>query len=510
MIRCFLAIFLLLIPALDGRTSQPASQSAAPRDGETGQSWENGFSVSPNMFAVLTAINMAGYDAGIESPLNQQFEVRSEVRAALAKQNIPCLAELKDFYQQHKKPSSAANLGQYLSFALIAGEAPEFTLPKSEVPPDVEPLRNFSPLLARFYKQANLADLWKRAQPAYTAAIAQYQDAVISSLFEANGYLRNPSGYLGRRFQIFLDLMGEPNQVQVRSYRDDYFIVITPTSTPVIDEIRDAYLAYVLDPLSFKYTTAVKEKKPLAKYAQDAPALDLAYKDDFSLLVTKCLIKAIDSRLLHEGPEQRAAFVNQAMREGFILTAAFSELLPLYEKQPDAFRLYYPELLAAVDVRREEKRLKKVEFVQSLPPRIVVPPAKMEIDPAEQSLEAAEELLDQHDIENAQKLFKKALEQTSSKPAQSRAYYGLGLISLQEKRWDEALNLFQHTVDANPSSTVAAWSHYYLGQLQLKAGAPEKAASQFKSALATEGISAKAREAAEKALQSSSSGVTQP
>ena len=102
----------------------------------------------------------------------------------------------------------------------------------------------------------------------------------------------------------------------MRNYRDDSFIVITPTTAPVIDEIRDAYLAYLLDPLSFKYRKAITDKKPLQKFAEEAPALDLAYKEDFSLLVTKCLIKAIDSRLMHGGAEKRAAFVDQAMREG--------------------------------------------------------------------------------------------------------------------------------------------------------------------------------------------------
>lgn len=470
---------------------------------------ENGFGVSATLFSTLAAINAAGYDAGMQSPLNEKYKVRTQIRDELAKRNAPCLSELKEFYREHKKASDTADLSQYISFALLAGGAPRFQLPSGQLPPDVESLRDFSELLARFYKEANLEDLWNRSQPAYTAAISEYQDAVIGTLFEANGYLRNPSGYLGRRFQIYLDLLAAPDQVQVRSYRDDYFIVISPTSTPVVDEIRDAYLAYLLDPLTFKYSTVIKEKKPLQKYAQDAPALDLAYKDDFSLLVNKCLIKAIDARLMHEGPEKRQSFVNEAMREGFILTAAFTDLLPAYEKQPDAFRLYYPDLVSAVDVRKEEKRLKTVQFVESTPERVIAPPAKIQLEPAEEALETAEGLLDQKDVENARKLFKKALEQTSDKAKQGRAYYGLALIDLQEKHWDEALNLFQRTVDTNPNSAITAWSHYYLGQLQLKAGDADKATAQFKLTLATEGASAKAREAAEKALQSSSGDIKQ-
>ncbi|MBV9406599.1 MAG: tetratricopeptide repeat protein, partial [Acidobacteriaceae bacterium] len=415
----------------------------------------------------------------------------------------------KVFYKEHKKASDTADLSQYISFALLAGGAPNFDLPSS-VPPDVEPLRGFSELLARFYKEAKLDDLWNRSQAAYATAISEYQDAVIGTLFEANGYLRNPSGYLGRRFLIYLDLLAAPDQVQVRNYRDDFFVVITPASTPVVDEIRDAYLAYLLDPLTFKYSDVIKEKKPLQKYAEAAPALDLAYKDDFSLLVTKSLIKAIDSRLLHGGSEKRQAFINEAMREGFVLTAAFADLLPAYEKQPQAFRLYYPDLVAAVDVKKEEKRLKTVQFVDSLPQRVIAPPAKIQLDPAEATLQEAEGLLEQKDFESARKAFKKVFEQTADKTKQARAYYGLAVVDLQEKHWDEALDLFQRTIEANPNSMMAAWSHYYLGQLALKAGDSEKATAQFKLTLAMASASARAREAAEKALESTSSSGEKP
>jgi predicted negative regulator of RcsB-dependent stress response len=499
--------YFAFIPFLLTAVSWSQTQNPLGNLKETGG---NQFSVSETLFATLAAINAGGYDAGLDSPLNDRFRLRTQVRQELAGRKIGCLNELKTFYQQHKKASETADLSQYISFALVAGDPPGFALPSGPVPPDVEPLRAFSELLARFYKEANLAGLWRRSQTAYAAAMAEYQDPVINTLFEANGYLRNPSGYLGRRFQVYLDLLAAPDQVQVRSYRDDYYVVITPTSTPVVEEIRDAYLAYVLDPLSFKYSEVIKEKKPLEKYAQEAPALDVAYKDDFSLLVTKCLIKAIDSRLIHGGPEKRQAFINEAMREGFILTAGLAELLPAYEKQQDAFRLYYPDLVSALDVHKEEKRLKHIEFAQSVPPRVIAPPAKMQISPAEESLQAAEGLYEQHDLENARKFYTKALEQASDGGLKGRGYYGLALIDLQEKRWDEALDLFQRTVDVNPNPALTAWSHYYLGQLQLKAGDAAKANAQFKLALATEGASARAREAAEKALESTASGDKQP
>ncbi len=473
-------------------------------------SGENQFSVNQTMFSTLAAINAAGYDAGIDSALNTRFRVRTQIREELQKRKIQSLPELRAFYKEHLKPDATANLSQYVSFALAVNGPPNFESISPEMPPDAQALKGFSEILARFYKEANLEDLWTRSQPAYAAAIAEYQDPVINTLFEANGYLRNPSGNPGRRFQIYLDLLAAPNQIQVRNYKSDYFIVITPSSTPVVEEIRDAYLSYLLDPLTFKFSKVIESKKALQTFADEAPALDLAYKDSFALLVNKSLIKAIDSRLMHSPPEARQQAINNSMRGGFILTAALAELLPVYEKQQDSMRLYYPDLIGAIDVKKERKRLSSIQFVQSATPRIVAPPAAMQIAPVEAALEAAEGLYEQNDLENSQKTFKRIFEQTTDKQFQGRAYYGLARIAVKLRHFDEAVDLFQRTVEANPNAAITAWAHVYLGRLAFASHNADRANLEFKTALAVEGASAQAQQAAQKGLESTSSTGTQP
>lgn len=484
------ATFAALLSAL-GAYAQPAPASA-------------GFNTSVVLFSTLAAINAAGYDAGMDSPLNDRFPLRRQIRQELAQRNIPCLAELKAFYKAHRRATDTANLGQYISFALVAGDPPKFAVSSDDLPPDARDLAGFSDLLARFYKEAGLEQLWARAQQAYQAAISAYQEPVIDAIFEADGYLRNPSGS-DRGFQIYVDLLGAPDQVQVRSFHNDYYVVVTPSSRPAVDAIRDAYLAYVLDPLSYEYADAIAKKKALEAVAQQAPALNVAYKDDFSLLVTKCLVKAIDSRLMHGSEEQRQALVDQATRQGFILTAYFASMLPNYEKSQDSFRAFYPDLIAKIDVKKEEKRLKKVEFAKSAPVRVVAPPAKLQIDPAEASIASAEGMFQEHDLQKSQQGFQQALQQTTDPKLQGRAAYGLALIALEEKHWDQAVSLFQRTLEKSPKSAIGAWSHYYLGQLDLKSGNPQSAVEQFKLALATDGVSARGRQAAAEALKANSS-----
>ena len=75
--------------------------------------------------------------------------------------------------------------------------------------------------------------------------------------------------------------------------------------------------------------------------------------------MTKCLIKAIDSRLMHASAEKKQEYRRSSHAGGFILTAAFADALPQYEKQDIAMRIYYPDLIDAIDVKKEEKRLRK-------------------------------------------------------------------------------------------------------------------------------------------------------
>jgi predicted negative regulator of RcsB-dependent stress response len=461
---------------------------------------ENQFSASISLFSTMAAINAAGYDADLNSEAN--FPIRNQVRAEIAKRSVPSLRELKEFYHDHRKGTDASTLSQYISFALLTAGPPDFKLDIADLPPDVEPLVGLPEILSRFYKEANIAELWGRSQPAFQAALQRYQESVINGLLEANAYLRNPtSGEHGRHFQIYMSLLASPNVVQVRNYRADYFVVITPSREPMTDEIRAAYLSYLLDPLSLRYSKALDSKKELLAYAENAPALEDAYKNEFSLLVTKSLIKAVESRLMR-GEEKRQAYVDQAMREGFILTASFAELLPYYEKQPQAMRLYYPTLMNQIDVGRERKRLKTIQFARAVNHPVVAPAHTIEqANPAFQTLQQAQSLLEQHDITNANKLFKKSLQESDDKQMHAEAFFGMGQIAIQERQADQAVNMFRKVVELNSNPGLTAWSYVYLGRLAMLRDDSKEAGDQFRKALAIDGAPDKAKEAAQNDLQ---------
>ena len=57
------------------------------------------------------------------------------------------------------------------------------------------------------------------------------------------------------------------------------------------------------------------------------------------------------------------------MREGYILTSYFAEQLPVYEKQEEALRFYYPEMIIGIDPRVEAARIAKIQFAAEPPVR---------------------------------------------------------------------------------------------------------------------------------------------
>jgi tetratricopeptide (TPR) repeat protein len=371
-----------------------------------------------------------------------------------------------------------------------------------ERPPDVAALNGFAPLLAKFYSEANIEDLWNRSQPAFDQAIERYHEPVAEAVLQVNGFLRNEtSGASAIWFQIYVDLLGAPNQIQTRSYGRNYFVVITPSAEPRIRDVRHAYLHFLLDPMATRHEEIIMRKRGLADHAQRAPALDKSFKSDYLLLVTESLIKAIEARL-----DKQPAMASQAMLEGYILTAYFAEQLQAYLKQEQAMRFYYPDMVAAIDLKREDARLSQIEFVSQAPVRqakVVPPPPPPEPQGAYKTLAQAEQLYTDRNLEPARQLFLKALEESPERPLHAQAYYGLARIAAREKDPELAERLFEKTLESEPEPQVKAWALVYLARLSDAAGEREQAVRHYREALAVQGASAAAREAAEQGIQRS-------
>jgi tetratricopeptide (TPR) repeat protein len=462
---------------------------------------------SPSLFSVFAAINAAGFDAELGSASNHPL--RQWVRTELASKNIPSLADLKRFFAEHRQKDWTAELSQYISFALVVDGPPDFKyrLRLNELPPDVVPLEGLPSLMARFHREAGIDGLWQKAQPYFEEMIARYHEPVTRAVTEVNAYLRNEtSGYSGRRFQIYVDLLGPPNQIQSRSYGNEYFIVVTPSPEPQVEDVRHAYLHYLLDPLATRYSEELMKKKALGDYALGAPFLEEYYKSDFLLLATESLIKAVESRLLHGPAQKKQALVQKALNEGFILTPHFAEQLVAYESQDQAMRLYYPELISSIDLKKEEQRFAGFEFPEERPVRrakVVPAERKVELTGPQRTLEDAEQAYTKRELDKAKRAYLQALQETEDRTLHAKAYYGLARIAALESDPGLAEKLFLKTLDSSPDPQTKAWALVYLGRLADLAGERQQASQHYQAALGVEGASQAARRAAEQGLQQS-------
>jgi tetratricopeptide (TPR) repeat protein len=449
----------------------------------------------------MAAINAAGYSAELSSPNNHPL--RDAIRAELAKKNIPSLPALKAYFDRHHQRTDTAELAQYVSFALTAGGPPDFLIKQRDVdiPPDAATLTDLSPLLAAFYKEADIPDLWNRSQAAVNQYLELYHEPVSEAVLQVNTYLRQQtSGFRGRHFQIFVELLAAPNQIQTRSYGYDYTIVVTPSPAPRIFDIRHAYLHYLLDPLATRYQEILNRKKGLSDHALRAQALDESFKQDFLLLATESLIKAVEARLDHK-PQG----VTEALKQGYILAPYFAEQLPVYEKQEASMQFYFQDMAQGIDLVREDARLSLVEFDKKPIERAVVPTPAPAPAPAltgaAKTLDEAEQLYTARDLDKAKKLYIESLEQGDSRPLHAQAYYGLARIAVLQKDPETAERLFQKVLESEPEPQIKAWALVYLGRLAAAQGDREQAVKQFQSALQVEGASPAAREAAQQGVQ---------
>jgi len=450
----------------------------------------------PNLqlFTVLAAINAAGYDAGMEQP--ELAPLRAAIREDLAQRTIPVLADLKEFYRAHEIPDADRNLSQYISLALFLSRPPELALiaqNPANLPPEVWELRDMAPLLAAFYREADIAGLWMKYLPALEQEADLYRKILAREIFETNAYLRiDTAGYMNRRFAIYVSPLTAPNQSHARSYGDNYYLVVGPAVESPEEDIRHGWLHYLLDPLPYRHARVVESKAELHRITQRLPGLDSAFRGSFSILLTESLIRAIQARRMRGDAEAKRRAAHEAVEEGLYLADYFFEAMEKFEQQPVGMRLYYSEMVDGISVGNEQKRLAGVRFRAG----------GSHLGDTWNSLEEmtlrGETSIAQGEFDQALQIFDTALKQYGPQP---RVLYGLAIVATQQKQPERAREYFTQAASLATDARTKAWSQIYLARLLDLEGKRTEAVRAYQAALAAGDDSPDTREAAERGIQ---------
>jgi len=494
----------------------PAPQAPAPRT-RTRTAPQSPITVdgSEAMFTTICALLAAGFESNVSSDNWTTF--RAQMRERLRQQQGPAVEAMREFYRQHELRDPGATLSRYLWFGLVSGPAPGFqaVLRRDELPPEVIALEGFSEILSNYYQEQKIGQLWRQVQPIYNREVERLHDPVSQIVFVAAGYLReilDPSA--PRSFSIVVEpLVGRITNV--RNFGDHYALVLSGGDEIPTDVVRHAFLHFLLDPLPLRYAHVTAVKRPLFEKAAAAPRLAPELKDDYASYFAECTVRAVELKLKRASPGEREAAMNRDDEDGYVLVKPLFAALPKFENSEPSMKLFFPDLVRAIDAGAEVRRLAAVKFApadttnpqdetaaeevarkRSLRPTTVPNDSEAIV-----ALTEGERRIAEKNPRAAEASFQKVL---TRYPDQARAWYGIGLVALLDHDAARAKQVFgrltagEHAATQDPM--VLAWSHIYLARIYDDEGNSQVVKSEYESALAVAGAPEQAKQAAQKGL----------
>src|SRR5712664_3403015 len=342
----------------------------------------------PQLFATLCALDAAGFDSSVNT--TNQSPGRVKLRERMLALQGPAVDALRTYYQEHALADSGATFARFVSFALAAGPPPKFAfeMRREDLPPDALALEGFNEVLANFYRESQLEQLWQHYQPDYERGVEFYSAPLSEVAFTATSYLREIlKSNSPRTFSLYVEPLAE-RKTNFRNYGDHYELVVGPIADPPMDDIRHAFLHFLLDPMAIRYRTQAARAAPLLEYAAHAPLLPVEFHDDFSAFFDECLVRAVELRLRHLSPADLAEC------SGYVMVRPIYAGLSGFEKSEPAMSYYLPDLIKGIDVAGESRRLRGVKFAEAAPAgqapgkhgAAVAAAPKVSADPVEQDL----------------------------------------------------------------------------------------------------------------------------
>src|ERR1700676_791692 len=505
-----------MLPMAAGAQEAKSSPATAPRPGTQAAPVTNvTVDGSEAMFTTMCALLASGFEADVSA--ENWKPVRAQLRDRLQHQQGPAVDAVREFYKKHELMDAGAMLSQYIWFGLVSGPSPKFTptLRRDELPPEVIALEGFSEILSAYYQEQKIGQLWRQVQPLYNREIEQLHDSVSQIVFVATAYLReimNPAN--PRTFTLIVEpLVGRITNV--RNSGDHYAIVLSGAEDVPTDVVRHAYLHFLLDPLPLQYPHVVAAKRPLFDAAAHAPRLVPDLKDDFPSYFAECLVRAVELKLKRMSPGEREAAINGDDADGYVLVKPLFRALAGFEGSEPGMRLYFPELVRAIDTNVEVKRAQTLQFAPADSAPKTADPASEQVvrqrkpqpttvprdAEAIAALTEGERRLAEKNPRAAGASFQRVL---AKYPEQPRAWYGIGLVALLDHDGARAKQVFGRLTTGERAATedplVLAWSHVYLARIYDDEGQAEQAKTEYQAALAVNGGPEQARQVAQKGL----------
>jgi len=443
-------------------------------------------------FVVMAALNMAGFD--YETGGQPLSPARVELRKDLAgKVDAALKQKLAAFYRSHRRQGidEAADATRYAALSLMMTPPPGFNVYEAgdrPIPPDLQALLDFVPLVREFYLKAGIRELIPKYVSIGEAYTAAYRTPVGELIYEVLDYFHtvpetvismrplvvrstNPDGATkqettvfsrNRTRQVFVipeplsamdtaivrgDILNQKEDLLARKVGDDYIVIVGPSRSVSSDAVRQAMIRFVIDPLVERHLKASLEyKEQILKLVAAVPTSAKQYSNSVYLVVRESLAQATEVRMRRlrsiasrgSYSEDDALYdVIQAYLNGAVLSLHFYDALSGLEKVGISLEDYFDEMVGTTNFDREAKRSKDFEALvtrvrekRSKPspsPAIDRTPSTISSATA-QTLLLSDELIRQKRYAEART---KLVEVLQTEPNSARALYGMAQVYTQ-------------------------------------------------------------------------------
>ena len=490
---------------------------------------------SEPVFVMAAALNMCGYDEGLDESAPVRKKVRDEINLALTrsedarnKRDKVCL-----YIAQHRMTGGERDVAQYISLSLYLTPPPELetAVELTEMPPDSTQVVEIVPLLRDFAAAVDLHGIWLAVHRTYDAEADKLHDPLSKMIVSTNLYLKLPaSTYDGRRFVVVIEPLLSPAAVNARIYGADYVVVLSPVDGKIrMTDVRHTYLHYVIEPLLYARANAVDRMQPLLKEVREAP-LEFRYRSDTVPLTIECLIKAIEARTMDTGiPEYkippgtqrsdlprfererqvyqqkvdavRLATVRHDLTQGFVLTQYFYEQMIQFEKDPASLKDTIGEMVYSMDVDQQVHHARQIDFDKEADGDVLTRTKPRKLT----GLDLAEARIAAGDVNTASAMARQALtihaDTLESAADAARANFILARAAILTGHPSQAMDGFQKTLATSKEPRLLAWSHIYLGRMLDLDCKRDQAVAEYSQALKTRDGQQDTRLAAERGVK---------
>ncbi len=456
---------------------------------------------SEQLFSAMCALDAAGMQ--ITPSFTYGAADWAALHDRLRQAHGPATDALRKFYREHALGDSGETLSRFVSFGLVVGPPPAFayTMDHDILPPDVLTIESFDEVLRNFFREAHLNAEWGQMSKDYNRELARIEPPVRRTTFITAAYLREVQRSTnGSEFSVLVEpLVG--NRMNFRTYQEHYSVVVGAGSDIPIDDIRHAYIHFLIDPLVMGSRQELDKKNSLLPIAAKAPLLPREYREDFFGLFDECFVKAVELRLNHLPPADLEKALAEDDSDGLILVRPLVAQLKLFEKDTPAMKYYFADIVKNLDVDAEKQRLQQVKFATAEPEKPKVEeqapaPAQSALD---RDLQEGDRQIASKNGAAAEKIFAGVL---AAHPDLARAQYGLAIASILQGKGEQAQEMFEKVVAGEKKGVaidpaILAWSHVYLGRILDLQGDRDMALIEYGAALAIADAPDSARAAAQ-------------